>query len=352
MAITVENNRQESDLTNIFEKLEHISDKAIQQRVDSAEAEKLNDFIYLSQVEEYINIYCNKTGQIIREFTQDELIKLVKIHGKDRAKSFLARQSITYIAPQWIYTDTDALNNLSKFDPIGYFVYAVFLTLPQTRLPAKGSKSFDRTSFRLDSLKQRIALYQQAETFNTHDLIKTNEYLRRYLSIIDTLKARKIVTFPVDTPSTFLKNANDLNDFNNCLNKNIREVIKYEYFHGGIQTITYDTALSIKTNYAGMAAFRSQKRLIAMTAVDEILLDMKDLLTEEQQQKEPWMAAAMARKVEPMPKKKALFELPDGFDLNMQDIGEEEKKAAVKPVKEQDKTVHDNFNTFLKGLGK
>ena len=350
MVITTENNRQESDLTNIFEKLEYISPKAIQQQVDSVEAEKLNDFIHLNQVEDYINIYCNKTGQLIREFNQDELIQLVKIHGEKRAKSYLARQSITYISPHWIYTDTEALNNLSLFDPIGYFVYAVFLTLPQTRLPEKGSKSFDMAPYKIEELQQRIALYNQAKTFNTHDLIKTNEYLRRYLSIIDTLKARKIISFTTGTPASFLKNSNDLNNFNDCLNDNIRAVIKHEYFNGGIQTITYDLALTIKTNYSGMAAFRSQKRLVAMTSVDEILLNMKDILTEDQIQK-PWIAAAMARKIEPMPKKKTLFELPDGFDLQMQDIAEEEKQAEIKP-KEQDKETHEDFNSFLKGFGK
>lgn len=342
--------RKEQDLFQIFEKITNIPNKAITDTIKQINDENLNQFDYINQVSEYINVYCTKTGQLIRQRTDQELTQLVKIHGASRAKTLLSRQNLQQVAAHWIYTDGVALENLSKFDPISYFVYSIFLILPQCRLPIKTNDTFDDTQWKMESLRARVALHEKAKEFPQQEIIKTNEYLRRYLSLIDTLKARTIVKFPVGMPIDLFSCANDLGDFNSLLIDNMCAVIKHEYFNGGIQTITYDTALQIKTNYAGFAAYRAQKRISAMSEVDDILLGMKDILTEEQLQKEPWVAASLQRPIPAKKKEKKLYELPTNFKLEMSDVGLSKVESKTKLSNEQAEQTAADFTNFLKGL--
>ncbi len=75
---------------------------------------------------------CNKTGRFLGYQNNAQIEHTISIIGLERTIVVLSQQFTQYVAPHWIFTDAQALDELKICDPVGYYMYALNACSPNT----------------------------------------------------------------------------------------------------------------------------------------------------------------------------------------------------------------------------
>lgn len=275
--------------------------------------------------------HCSKSGQFIESFTHRQLVELVNIHGLQRAKTILEYNACNYVSPAWLVTDPEALSQLSRHDPIGYFCYAGGLilspatyrataTAPQYTLESQavyepidkadagdmahtGGEAINPQMART-RLMQRIVANQQLQTGVIPDerIIEANELMRRFLSLIGSNSPRwnrKLagLTLPQITASLPV-----FNQFITALSATIADVVSAITSRHKHQTtpdyVTYQDILEVKRKCGGMSNMMQQRALRAPSKSDAIMYDLREFIVEGSTASE-FRPATMPKRIDP-----------------------------------------------------
>lgn len=254
--------------------------------------DKLKKFEFLNNINEILDakeivdnlgdtIYCEKSGQIIKQFSLQEINQIIQACGKERATEALANALRPQVCPHWLYTDPIALDKLSTIDPIGYFVYAASRVL----IGAAFSPEMSTITKNIIRIKEAQIKYQircQVEKLPIEKVIETNELMRQYLTITKSTNVIRFLGFEgfairesnVD-PYAIASNLQTLKTFQRNLRRTLHNIIRYEQKKGNLKRhVTYDEIINLKLRYEGHANFAGQKKLkqLSQTEHYEMLL--------------------------------------------------------------------------------
>ena len=169
----------------IIDAVTHISDEAIQAklqaRIETPYLQSIIDAIEFEQDDIELTYYCNKTGQPCGNMSMDEFAELIKIHGKEHAKTLMSMRATMQYSVKWIKTDPEALDKLSEIDPWGYFVYAAssMLLLVQT-IPSANNQLYIsiqndiRDKYKMDVLQIKVKLNKHIKDKPIELIIQAN----------------------------------------------------------------------------------------------------------------------------------------------------------------------------------
>lgn len=272
------------NLSEVISLIVNIDDKAIDERLtvisDNQDFSNNLDAAAIIDVIDY-NVYCSKTGQVISRWTEQEISLLIGQVGKKRAQQIINIKSVNQIAPQWLFTDDIALNKLAESDPIGYFVHALTAVLIEFQSFAQEFQSRDSTEARLKMTALKAVVYRQASLLPLNAIVRVNELMRRYLSIIQSTAAYKFLAF-VDTRMEYIAHSiPDLEQFEQGIQETIGNILQFETKRNRIKaTLTYQEVMDLKLRYKGHSNFRNQKKLNSMTETEHVAYLLKDFMTD------------------------------------------------------------------------
>lgn len=320
-------------ITNIPDDTIDLKLHKIEQRNISEEV----DFWEFLDTYSELNVYCDKTGNMLETIEDKKIKLLLRTHDISRVKFLLDNYKRNRVDPNWIFTDNTALNALCESDPIGYFVYAASQILrcyqPQFQQQTDKTKHDPAANdkWRADKAACNKILrdnYGPNSQIQPTELIEVNELMRRYLSLMQTLSAINQVKFS-ETCRKLPQLPNNLAQFKTEIIASIESVIHYAYRLNNVKTtLTYDDINRLNLRFQGHSNFRRQNTLKGMTDIDAIMMiveqhtpQMKSLQrkiamnqfedrVKELQQKQPAIKhKGGAINLIPAPKKAAPFEL-------------------------------------------
>ncbi len=234
-----------------------------------------------------IQFTCDKTGKPVGTWSLDQLRRLQLTIGNDRAKELIRKKQREQITPEWIFTDPQALEKLIEVDPVGFFVYATNFIIPvninfKDMLPDEKQLITDQRHC------EKAVLWQQLQDIPINELAESNEIMRRYLSLIKTRRAMKIIIkaqtsnipdFFTFTMITIANSVERIKLFRQGLKNILREMIVEEYRRNRIKThISYADVVNLKLRYEGYTQFQSMRRFKLMTPVEHVLMELEEFI--------------------------------------------------------------------------
>lgn len=278
----------EANLSNVIDLITQITDETISDQIERINnTDNLLKTIEISELinDLDINFYCSKTGRKLGQWSIDDLRRLQLAVGNDRAKYIIIKKQFENVAIDWIYTDTKALENLSNSDPIGYFVYAtnyvipIIIDLPQITEDKQIKYIYERNI-------EKAIIAKQLQEIDLNIIVATNELMRRYLSLIQTKKAIRVITkyckkikFTEYTLTNIATTNWSVTLYQKALKKILNEIIREEYRRNRIKTdLTYADVVNLKLRYEGYANFRSQRRLRNMTEIEHVMMELQEFI--------------------------------------------------------------------------
>lgn len=233
---------------------------------------------------ERFTITCAKSGAFIRGVTLEEFAILEKIHGSNRAIELLELRCNTHIATHWLQTDGATLEKLAEHDPFGYFIYAIDKVLRATQdifinyAQIKDTPQQMAIEYRWHR-KKHLA-WKAIQKQPIAKVIKANELMRRYLSIIDTSRARHIVRFETNNIIDIAEF--QLPNFINDLQSNLRAVLQWAWKNNRIRRdLTIDDVIKLKNIFKGHSNFAQQRRVQNQPILERILDELQPLFNQQ-----------------------------------------------------------------------
>lgn len=299
----------------------------------SSHAKMLADLIDVTELVAtgFTDKHCCKSGQFIESFTHRQLVNLVNIHGLPRAKTILEYNAGNYVSPAWLFTDPQALSQLSRYDPIGYFCYTAGLILspatyratasaPQYTLESQATyEPIDKadaadmaqagnglTTPQLARIRllHRITANRQLQTGIIPDerIVETNELMRRFLSLIGSNSPRWNRKLAGLTLPQVTANLPAFNQFVAALSATIADVVLAITSRHKHQTtpdhVTYQDILEVKRKCGGMSNMMQQRALRAPSKSDAIMYDLREFIVEGSTASE-FRPATMPKRIDP-----------------------------------------------------
>jgi hypothetical protein len=233
---------------------------------------------------ERFTITCAKSGAFIRNVTLEEFAILEKIHGSNHAIELLELRCNTHISGHWLQTDGATLEKLSEHDPFGYFIYAADKVLRATQDIFINYHQIKDTPQQMAleykwHRKKHIA-WKAIQKQPIAKVIKANELMRRYLSIVDTAYARHIVKFETNNIIDIAEF--QLPNFINDLQSNLRAILQWAWKNNRIRRdLTIDDIIKLKNIFKGHSNFAQQRRVANQPILERILDELQPLFEQQ-----------------------------------------------------------------------
>lgn len=184
--------------------------------------------------------YCECSGKPLCKVKIETVQALIDIHGREITLKILRTQQ-KKVSLEWIWLNTDGLENLAAHDPKGYFVYCASKLLQDLTVHSE-----------LMRLHEAANAWQNLSTISNDVIAPINELLRRLLGQykrkqlngeLSKLKTKRVneITQSIDSLTTFQFFLTDL------IQKLIASKKKKEIYEAGMmqfRTQTMITALS------------------------------------------------------------------------------------------------------------
>lgn len=259
--------QQQLSLTEIMEKMASVDETEIDRTAFRYEnSQELTTMIEASEIPDAnarFTITCCKSGCFIRAIGIEEFSILENIHGSEKAIEIIELRCTTHVAAHWLQTDGKTLEKLAQHDPYGYYIYAIDKVL-------RGAQDIFINYNKIDNVTQKMALEykwhrqkalarKEIEEQPVEKVIKANELMRRYLSIIQTEYARNVVTF--DTTNIIEISEHRLLTFINNIQDNIRAVLQWAWKRNRIRRdLTIDDIIKLRNIFKGHSNFAIQRK--------------------------------------------------------------------------------------------
>lgn len=273
-------------LADVISILINVDNKAVEDKLLlTMETTELTNLIETNEFLEKHNfdpiVYCCKTGQQIDYWSNDRIGQLIQTVGSNRAIEVIKIQSRNRIADQWLFTDGKALDKLSDNDPIGYFVYSLSKVLLEFQPFVEKLLTRESNIAKDKIIELKIIVYRQANKIPLIVIIRINELMRRYLSIIQSRAAYKHLAFPETRMEYVTHSISDLEAFEQGLQITLSNLIKYEFARGKLKpNLTYQEVMDLKLSYKGYSNFRHQKKMASMTEIEHTMYLLKDFMAD------------------------------------------------------------------------
>lgn len=271
-------------LADVISILVNVDHKAVEDKLLlTMETTELANLVEIAELSAKYNfdptVYCCKTGQQIDYWSDDRIGQLIQTVGKIRAIEIMKIQSHNRVADHWLFTDGKALDQLSDNDPVGYFVYSLTKVLIEFQ-PFVEHLNTRNSQIAKDKITElKIIVYKQANKIPLIVLIRVNELMRRYLSIIQSRAAYKHLAFPETRMEYITDSVSSLEDFEQGMQKTLGNLIRYEYSRGKLKpNLTYQEVMDLKLSYKGWSNFRNQKKMASMTEIEHTMYLLKDFM--------------------------------------------------------------------------
>ncbi len=271
-----------SHIAEIISLVVNVENKAIEDTLlQYQETDGLIKLLENEEVTAEINpeVYCKKTGQVVKTWSDQEISYLVQTIGKVRAKEIIKIKSRNQVALHWIFTDDNALENLSNNDPIGYFIYAASaLVMPFSPfMQLIGTEQEQHAHDMTTALKARA--FNQLSNMPMVDIIRVNELMRRFLSITQSVTAHKHWAIAEIELNTITSSIARLEEFEQGLQETLGNLIRAEVKRGKLKSnMSYQEVMDLQLHYHGHSNFRNQKRLKSMTETEHVAFLLKDFM--------------------------------------------------------------------------
>lgn len=271
-----------SNLAEVIAMIVNVDEQAVDDKLTRLnETHQLINMLDCEEIDQEIdcNVYCNKTGQLLRTWDEADISYLVQTVGKKRAKEVIKIKSKNQIADQWLFTDGEALEQLSDNDPVGYFVYAMNKVLvsfdPVVQLigQPREAEAFEKLH------ENRIVTYKHAAEMPLNLLIRVNEIMRRFLSITQSKAAYNHLAIPQTDMKLASETVSTIEEFEQGVQETIANLIRYEFKRGRLKNnLTYQEVMDLKLHYKGHSNFRNQKKLKVMTETEHVAFLLEDFM--------------------------------------------------------------------------
>lgn len=255
----------ESNIENTLKTVSHIAE--------------LNTAITGNKFDYYLtHTHCNKSGNFIAAVSNDEIAKLIAIHGEDFTAYVLKLQADKSIAHHWIKTDDTALEKLLQFDPVGYFVFAASMIAkvftfhaPLYKINNNHDKHYSDNHYKVHC--EIADLNRELQDCPIEEIIKGNELMRRFLSIFDSTRVASQVKF---TAKTMTGISDDITLWNNEVKSNLKQLLLTALKKGKIKReLDISDIANLKIEYHGYSNFRKQGTIKGFTE-SEMLISQLD----------------------------------------------------------------------------
>ena len=278
------------NLVEILDLITTVEDVNLQEQLERIKhTQTLLDIVETSTLMETFDIEftCDKTGKPVGSWSLDQLRRLQLSVGDDRAKELIKKKQREQITPEWVFTDPQALEKLIEIDPVGFYVYATNFIIPidinfKNLLPDEKQSITDKRH------SEKAILWQQLQDISVSEIAESNEIMRRYLSLIKTRRAMKIIIkaqksnipdFFTFTVTTVANSIERIRFFRQGLKNILREMIIEEYRRNRIKTnISYADVINLKLRYEGYTQFTSMRRFKLMTPTEHVLMELEEFI--------------------------------------------------------------------------
>ncbi len=272
-------------LAEIISLVVNVEDKAVEDKLLQFEdTEQLIKLLENEEVFEEIDkdIYCLKTGQLVKTWDIEEVSNLVQSIGKVRAKQVIKIKSKNLVSPRWIFTDDKALEQLSDTDPMGYFVFAASAIV----LPFSAAAQYFGTDLENQVIEDLTEVksngYFQASKLPLVDIIRLNELMRRFLSITQSQTAYKHWPKQPEQIGVITYSLKNLIAFEQSIKETLTNLIRAEVKRGRLKSnMSYQEVMDLKLHYHGYSNFRNQNKLKSMTETEQVAFLLKDFMPDD-----------------------------------------------------------------------
>jgi len=233
---------------------------------------------------QYNERHCNKTGKPLGKLSSKAISQLIHIHGNSKARFALECTHLSQYAIEWLYTDDNALGNLSKSDPVGYFIYAASELLQ----PDFKKQKLDEWEIHLQKVNGwktanqffniSIDLFYDSDitTTNKNQIIKCNELMRRLLGIANPFIAYQYIQFSQISLSDICSSPTNLEIFIAEIEQSLIALVEHNWKEKN--TVSSATIADLKATYSGATAFHQQVKLRGLSQVEAILYDLREFM--------------------------------------------------------------------------
>ena len=289
---------------------------------DFYEQRKLVELVEAQAENVDLSYTCVKTGQPTGAMPFAVWSQLKEIHGEKRAKHVLETEQLKQVASHWLYTDDNALAELAKHDPYGYFVYAAAAILipvqdnrgSQTRrstvkiydqdkkvvgqrttetgqlvkIKDQNIKAFERVW-----RQEKAACWQNIQATSLMDILEANEIMRKYLSAFRTAKCYKLLPFKCsDIPPRVLGDTKSVREWIEEIQAAIEAILRHEIKRQKIRhKLSYADVVDLNLHYEGHGNFRRQKSKIS--GHERLLHELEDFIDPDLLERRPSLTFIM-----------------------------------------------------------
>ena len=217
-------------------------------------------------------ITCDKTGQYIYTISNDEIKRLIAIHGELRCEEILEMRACAQIASHWLYTDGKSLDKLSKNDPVGYFTYSISNIckgMPEYIPMYQINNSTDlKQAVHINRHNDIAILYNNACEQPLNLIHEANELMRRFLSLWSSLSTTHTVSF---TFANMTEIASNIPLWISELKSKLKEIISKALKAGLIKDNldAYDI-LKLDLAYKGYSSYQGQRQIKGITNSEQV----------------------------------------------------------------------------------
>ena len=285
-SIQIQQFRIKEHLAEVVDLLSTMDDDAVTgQLIRIDELARFNTMVQLAELQnelgDAISIYCSKTGQFIRQWEDQTLIKMSQIHGNEKTSYLLKRISNNHVATHWIYTDGNALEQLALNDPCGYFVYSASLILAPFQKSLENV--FDNHQLNPEFLNNKRTCYNHISNAPLELVIQANEMLRRYLSLAQSLKVVRLIAFTKVELNEIAIDESTLTKFIAETKQTIINILNQAAKEGKIKPeLSYSDVVQLNLAYGGHSNFRQQRKPKAYTDLERVMNDLDEFMPEVQ----------------------------------------------------------------------
>jgi hypothetical protein len=224
-----------------------------------------------AEFEMYQQCHCNKTGRPLHKIGIDCFQQLINTNDKRRSKIALEAYHTSQYCLDWLFTDDIALDELFNLDPVGYAVYSIGLVYgvawDQQKMPV-----WKRHLARIAAWQKCNAMFQS----NPHLIIKTNEYMRRFLGLINPAKHQSVSSLVIFNLESLFDSDFNIEMYQESVQEMLMQIVKKNYNEKLL--VTPGTVANIKSKYSGIQSFARQCKLKGMTNLDAVMYDLRDFM--------------------------------------------------------------------------
>ncbi len=215
---------------------------------------------------------CHKTGRVLSTYTHDELRKMIAVMGDTRTCTTLDRAWSTHTDECWLVTDSQALERLQTYDPLGFSVYCInqlfffyFKPWRQTYTGFSTKTAPNQLNYRWHDWQAHnawVAVLAETravlETRTVIEIVTLNEQMKTFLRFVNMIHAGTKMHFTTTNPVEAVRNPAQLGQ---DLILNIISILREERGKGKLKAfLTYDDIINLQLTYGGNSNFRGMNR--------------------------------------------------------------------------------------------